>query len=241
MVIANWTPIALYVVRIASVTTLPTSDSQSRPSASPHWSARGIAFVERADLRAEDRRELGVQLVDLGLDRRRPASCRCSTACGSRPSCRRRRPCLAPITIRIAREADALAAVLGHEHAVRRAATSTWRSLWSPITTSTFVTPSAMSIERAGRVGRPCPAVAPSCPSATIASASWRALAASALTAGTTGRTSNGSRLPGKTTLRRRLGREADEPDLDAVAEVDRPSTATTPSASSRPGRRRWR
>ena len=34
-VIANWTPIALYVVRIASVTTLPTSDSQSRPSASP--------------------------------------------------------------------------------------------------------------------------------------------------------------------------------------------------------------
>ena len=49
---------------------------------------------------AEDRRELRVQLVDLGLDRRRRASRRCSTACGSRRSCRRRPRCSGPITRR---------------------------------------------------------------------------------------------------------------------------------------------
>ncbi len=37
---------APYVVRIASVTTLPTRDSQSRPSARPHASARGMNRVE---------------------------------------------------------------------------------------------------------------------------------------------------------------------------------------------------
>ena len=44
--IANCTPIELYVVRIASVTTLPTSDSHVRPAVLPHWSVRGIAFVD---------------------------------------------------------------------------------------------------------------------------------------------------------------------------------------------------
>src|SRR5918999_1403413 len=45
-VIANWTPIDAYVDRIASVTTLPTRDSHVRPAVLPHWSVRGIAFVE---------------------------------------------------------------------------------------------------------------------------------------------------------------------------------------------------
>src|SRR4051812_16062966 len=44
-VIANWTPVGAYLARIASVITLPTKDSQSRPSALPHWSERGITFV----------------------------------------------------------------------------------------------------------------------------------------------------------------------------------------------------
>ena len=43
------------------------------------------------------------------------------------------------------------------------------------------------------------PSLAPSCPSATIASTFLSSFAASALTAGITGRTSNGSRFPGKT------------------------------------------
>src|SRR3954470_21789356 len=43
-VIANWTPIGVYFVRIASVVTSPTRDSQSRPSTRPHWSARGIGL-----------------------------------------------------------------------------------------------------------------------------------------------------------------------------------------------------
>ncbi len=48
LVIANWTPIgsAAYFVRIASVTTSPTSDSHVRPTLLPHWSARGMYFVE---------------------------------------------------------------------------------------------------------------------------------------------------------------------------------------------------
>src|SRR3972149_10198046 len=45
-VIANWTPIGLYAVRMASVTTLPTSDSHVRPALFPHWSALGMNFVE---------------------------------------------------------------------------------------------------------------------------------------------------------------------------------------------------
>src|SRR5262245_60009615 len=45
-VIANCTPMPEYVVRIASVTTLPTSDSHVRPAVLPHWSVRGIAFDE---------------------------------------------------------------------------------------------------------------------------------------------------------------------------------------------------
>src|SRR6266487_4652232 len=43
---ANWTPMELYLVRIASVTTLPTRDSHVRPLLVPHWSARGIYLVE---------------------------------------------------------------------------------------------------------------------------------------------------------------------------------------------------
>src|SRR5262249_41636035 len=45
-VIANSTPVGAYLVRIASVTTLPTNDSQRRPSTRPHASERRISFVE---------------------------------------------------------------------------------------------------------------------------------------------------------------------------------------------------
>ena len=53
-----------YVIRIASVTMLPTCDSHRRPSALPHASARGIGDGRVADHCAEDRRQLGVELVD---------------------------------------------------------------------------------------------------------------------------------------------------------------------------------
>src|SRR5712691_4532100 len=36
LVIANWTPIELYFVRIESATTSPTNDSQVRPAEFPH-------------------------------------------------------------------------------------------------------------------------------------------------------------------------------------------------------------
>src|SRR5262245_20914753 len=45
-VIANSTPVGAYLVRIASVTTSPTRDSQSRPSVRPHTSAREISTVD---------------------------------------------------------------------------------------------------------------------------------------------------------------------------------------------------
>src|SRR5574342_954062 len=36
----------LYLVCMASVVTLPTNDSHVRPALFPHWSARGMYFVE---------------------------------------------------------------------------------------------------------------------------------------------------------------------------------------------------
>src|SRR5262245_30584250 len=46
LVIANSTPIELYFARIASVVTLPTSDSHVRPCPLPHASVRGMNTAE---------------------------------------------------------------------------------------------------------------------------------------------------------------------------------------------------
>ena len=68
--IANSTPIGAYFVRIASVTTSPTSDSHGPPGDC----SAGVGARDEprrvADRRAEDRRELRVQLVDPRLDGR---------------------------------------------------------------------------------------------------------------------------------------------------------------------------
>ena len=50
-VIANSIPIEEYAVRIASVVTSPTSDSQSRPSTRPQTSERRISTVDSPILR----------------------------------------------------------------------------------------------------------------------------------------------------------------------------------------------
>src|SRR3990170_3210174 len=46
LVIANSTPLGAYLVRIASVVTLPTSDSHVRPAALPQASVLGMAREE---------------------------------------------------------------------------------------------------------------------------------------------------------------------------------------------------
>ena len=46
LVMAKSTPMELYFVRIESVVTLPTSDSQVRPAPFPQASARGMKRVE---------------------------------------------------------------------------------------------------------------------------------------------------------------------------------------------------
>ena len=102
------------------------------------------------DLRVQDRRELCGQLVDLGLDGRDPASGRSSTACGSRPSCRRRRPCRLPTTRRIRVNRRPLPRFSVTRTPFERREL-TCRSLWSPMTASTLTTPSARSIN--GPVG----------------------------------------------------------------------------------------
>ena len=51
LVIANWTPMPAYVVRIASVTTLPTSDSHVRPVRAAALVGARDGLRRRADLR----------------------------------------------------------------------------------------------------------------------------------------------------------------------------------------------
>ncbi len=97
LVIAKSVP---YCWRIASVTTSPTSDSQARPSERPVSARAGVAARDghvRARVPtccAEDRQQLRRSAHRSRAWIAGPASCRCSTACGSPPSCRRRRrPC----------------------------------------------------------------------------------------------------------------------------------------------------
>src|ERR671934_258847 len=147
-VIANWTPIGAYFVRIASVTTLPTSDSHVRPCPFPHWSARGMNFVE-------------VSMVSRTRVKRIPL-------------------------LRLSVTSTPFGRV-----------ETTWKSVWSPTTASTFETLSARSTS--GPVGAvSVPAVAPRWPIATIVPMPCAlSFAASAFTEAVEFSTWNGTRPAG--------------------------------------------
>ena len=108
---------------------------------------------------------------------------------------------------------------------------STWKSVWSPMTASTFWTLSARSTT--GPVGSvSVPAVAPRWPIATI-DVHLRRLERRRLGVHRGGGVADVERVERawEDERRRVLVREADQPDLDAV-EARTSSTATTPSAS---------
>ena len=136
-----------------------------------------------------------------------------------------------------AREAEALAPVLGHEHAVRPRRQHLLVGVVADHDVD--VRRRRRRGRRAGPVGSvSVPAVAPRWPIATTASIFFASLAASALTASVELR--DVERIERARLRQRRdvVVREADDADLDAVLERERRATATTPPASCRSRRR---